>query len=63
MKSKILHNELMYEIETLTDIENRLVVAKRQGKLWKDGLGVWVQQMQIIRIECINKGPLYSTEN
>ena len=53
----------MYEIETLTDIDNRLVVAKGQGKLGKDGLGVWVQQMQIIHIDCINKGPLYSTEN
>ena len=60
---KYYTNELMYEIETLTDIENRLVVAEGQGKLGKDGLGVWVQQTQIIYRERIKKGLLYSTGN
>ena len=31
-------NELIYETETDTDIENRLVVAEGWGR---DGLGVW----------------------
>ena len=35
-------NEFVYETERLTDIENRLVVTKREAG---DGLGVWDEQM------------------
>ena len=36
---KYYTNEHVYETETLTDIENRPVVAK--GVWGRDGLGVW----------------------
>ena len=52
-------NELIYETETLTDVENRLVVAKGKG----EGLGVWDQQMQTIIGWINNKVLLYSTGN
>ena len=32
----------------LTDIENRLVVAKAEGESGREGLGVWDEQMQTI---------------
>ena len=41
-------NELIYETNILTDIENRLVVAKGKGVQGRDGLGVWDQQMQTV---------------
>ena len=34
-------NEHIYETDRLTDIENRLVVAKGEGGWERDGLGVW----------------------
>ena len=34
-------NELIFKTEGLTDIENRLVVAKGEEKRRKTGLGVW----------------------
>ena len=34
-------NELIYETEMDSDIENRLVVAKRKAGWGRDGLGVW----------------------
>ena len=34
-------NEHIYETDRLTDIENRLVVAKGEGVLGREGLGVW----------------------
>ena len=34
-------NELTYETERLTDIENPVVVAKGERGLGRDGLGVW----------------------
>jgi len=33
-------NELIYEINRLTDIENRLMVATEEGRWGRDGLGV-----------------------
>ena len=45
MESKIWHKETLYETETDSDIENRLVVAKGEG--WgRDGVGVCGQKMQ-----------------
>ena len=41
-------NELIYKTETLTDIEKTFVVAKEDGELGRDDLGVWDQQMQAI---------------
>ena len=41
-------NELIYERETDSQTENRLVVAKREGQQGRDGLGVRDQQMQTI---------------
>ena len=38
---KLETNEHIYETSRLTDIENRLVVAKREGRWGKDGLEVW----------------------
>ena len=35
-------NEFVYETERLTDLENRLVVAKREAG---DELGFWDEQM------------------
>ena len=37
---KYVTNELIYETETDSDTENRLVVAKEEGEKW-DGLEVW----------------------
>ena len=34
-------NELIYETETDSDLENRLVAAKGDRGWGKDGLGVW----------------------
>ena len=34
-------NEHIYEIEGDSDIENRLVVANREGGWGREGLGVW----------------------
>ena len=34
-------NEPIYETETITDIENRLVVAKGEGVGGRDGVGGW----------------------
>ena len=34
-------NEHIYETETFTDIENRLVVAKGERGWGRKGLGVW----------------------
>ena len=47
----------------LTDLKNRLVVAKREG-LGKDGVGGWGWQMKFLCTEWINdKVLLYSTVN
>ena len=34
-------NELIYQTETDSDIENRLVVAKGEGGWGRHGLGAW----------------------
>ena len=34
-------NEFTYEANRLTDTENRLVVARREGGQWKVGWGIW----------------------
>ena len=48
----------------LTDIANRLVVAKGEGGWGRDGLGVWVNRCKLLYIEWINnKVLLYSTGN
>ena len=48
MESKIWHKwTYLWNRNRLKDIENRLVVAKREGARGV-GLGVWDQQMQII---------------
>ena len=36
-------NELIYETETDSDIENRPVVAKGEGQWGREGVGVWGQ--------------------
>ena len=47
MESTTNTNELIYGTENrLTDMETRLVVAKREGKQGRVGLGIWDQQMQ-----------------
>ena len=38
----------MYSRNKLTDIENRLVVAKEEDGWGRDGVGVWSEQMQTI---------------
>ena len=38
----------MYSRNKLTDIENRLVVAKEEDGRGRDGVGVWSEQMQTI---------------
>ena len=49
-------NELTYETETLTDIENRLVVTNRErgGMDWEFG----VSRCKLVYIEWINTGPI-----
>ena len=46
----------------LTDTENRLMVAKKEGMWGKDGLGVGVSRCKLLCMEWINsKVLLYST--
>ena len=55
-------NELIYETET--DIENGLVVAKREVGRGGFGLGVWDKQMQTITYRMNEQqGLLFSTGN
>ena len=50
-------NETIYKTETLTDIENRLVVTSGEGRRRRDGLRVWGQQMQTITYGMDKQGP------
>ena len=57
-------NEPIYETETVTDIENRLVVAKGEGVGGRMEWEVEVSRCKLLYIEWINnKVLLYSTEN
>ena len=48
----------------LTDIENRLVVAKREGKSGRDGVGFGISSRKLLYIEWRNSKILrYSTGN
>ena len=39
-------NELIYETETDSDTENKLMVTKREGEGGRGKLGIWDQQIQ-----------------
>ena len=52
-------NELIYEINRITDIENRLVVASGEGLEWEVG----VSRCKFLYTEWISKVLLYSAEN
>ena len=54
--------ELIYKTETdLKDIENRLVVAKREMGMERDGLEFGVGRCKLLHLEWINKVLMYST--
>ena len=59
-------NEHIYETERLTDIENRLVDAKKGGAWVREGCGVWIsrcKQLLIYTEYTNNEVLLYSTGN
>ena len=55
-------NEPIYKTETDSkDIENRLVVAKREMGMERDGLEFGVGRCKLLHLEWINKVLMYST--
>ena len=55
-------NEPIYKTETNSkDIENRLVVAKREMGMERDGLEFGVGRCKLLHLEWINKVLMYST--
>ena len=57
-------NEHIYETKRLTDIEDRHMVAKGEGRWGREGLGVWVSKCKLLYMGWINsKVLMYSTGN
>ena len=54
-------NQPISETKTFTDIENRLMFAKEEGKLGEGWIGSLVSRYQLLYIEWMNKALLYST--
>ena len=64
VESKIRHKwTYLRNRNRLTDIENRLVVAKGEEEWGREGLGVGISRCKLVYIGWINKVLLYSTGN